>query len=59
MMEIKINDILIGAGFIAIILGILSGISYNPLLGLVLLFAGVIVFTISILKSTGRYGRVW
>ena len=59
MMEIKINDILIGAGFIAIILGILSGISYNPLLGLVLIFAGVIVFTTSILKSSGRYGRVW
>ncbi len=56
MRKITINDLLTGAGFIAIILGIVSGISYNPLLGLLLIFAGVIVFTTSVLKSTGRYG---
>jgi Zn-dependent membrane protease YugP len=57
-MNIHINILGIIAGSCAILLGILFGIPQYPLLGLILLFAGVIVFTISILKSTGRYGRI-
>jgi hypothetical protein len=54
-MKITRDEILIVTGLVAIFIGAPIGISTNPLLGLVLIFAGVIVAVSSFLKAAHRY----
>ncbi len=55
-MEISRNIFMIAAGLLAIGLGIWFGLVADPLIGLILLFFGVILFATSALKASGRYG---
>jgi len=47
---------MIAAGLLMIGLGIWFGLAADPLIGLIILFFGVILFATSALKSSGRYG---
>lgn len=55
-MEISRNIFMIAAGLLAIGLGIWFGLVADPLIGLIILFFGVILFATSALKASGRYG---
>lgn len=56
-MEISKNILMIAAGLLAIGLGIWFGLAADLLIGLIILFIGVILFSTSALKSSGRYGQ--
>lgn len=55
-MEISRDMLRIFGGLVAIGLGIWFGLAADPLIGLIILFAGVILFATSALTSSGRHG---